>query len=461
MIKQELYINDILVDLDKDVSIYPLFQSPLFTDLKSIVSNRTNNISLPLTPNNAKAVQMFHLADTTDSSYSFPRRWCTVRYYRNGFNICDDGQGMVTKIGGGRIDFSFTWGASSKLQRLFDKKLSDLPFKDDIPWNTITGFGYCAGYENKCGYFKIDFGMGSLLPANKDYIHPCLTSDYLVDLIASHNEIKIDKTGMSGRYLIPCILRPVELNEHPANFDLKKGVPDMTQADFLKGLMQISGVFAYLKDEETIGFLSFKDVLNSNNFFDWTDKVITSSNAFDAPESIEYTLEGFAQRNIFKYAADKDAEESSAYNGVIQVLNQTIDKEKESVKSPFNYTRNGKDNNASIGLYVPQKEDPSIVESINKNLKPRFLIRRTGDTAYFPDSLKWRNILENNNYKAYKETVGTPRVLKLKCRLTDWDLAHIDFSFPVYFKQYGHYYAVIKIQTKVGGISECSFLEIR
>lgn len=75
MVKHELYINDILVDIDKDVNIYPLYQSPLLSDLKSVVSNRTNNISLPLTPKNAKAIQMFHLADTTDDSGAFPRKW--------------------------------------------------------------------------------------------------------------------------------------------------------------------------------------------------------------------------------------------------------------------------------------------------------------------------------------------------------------------------------------------------
>ena len=182
MTKHELYINDILVDIDKDVNIYPIYQSPLLTDLDSIISNRANNISLPLTPNNAKAIQMFHLSDITDTAYSYPRDWNTVRYYRNGFNICNDGQGMVTEISGGRINFSFTWGASSKLQRLKDRSLSNLNL-EEVKWSG-SNYGWCEKMTGKCGYFFIDYGMDLY---NLNYAHPCVTTGYLLQRIATDN----------------------------------------------------------------------------------------------------------------------------------------------------------------------------------------------------------------------------------------------------------------------------------
>lgn len=224
MVKHELYINDILVDIDKDVNIYPLYQSPLLTDLKSIVSNRTNNISLPMTPQNVKAIQMFHLADTTDGSYAFPRQWCAVRYFRNGFNICNEGQGMITGISGGRINFAFTWGASSKLQDLFDKKLADLDFGIiPVPWESVEKFGYCNGFTNKVGYFMVDYGY-SMYDFN--YNHPCVTSSFILSLIELNNNIKIDRSKISTPYLIPCIKRPKEdLSVRDKYFSLKDGVP--------------------------------------------------------------------------------------------------------------------------------------------------------------------------------------------------------------------------------------------
>ena len=266
-------------------------------------------------------------------------------------------------------------------------------------------------------------------------------------------------TKFNENYLIPCLLRPIESLTGPTEkFSLKKGVPEMKQADFLKGIMQIFGLFAYLKDEQTIGFMSFKDLYDSDNFYDWTDKVITTSNSFDTPETIEFKLDGFAQTNTFNYTGDSDAEQSNEYKGNLYVNNSTIEKTKESVKSPFNYSKSS-NNIIKIGVYVTQ--DKKNVDSVNDNLKPRILKEGTNYSAIFPDELKWSNILKNENYTAYQQAILLPRVLKIKCLLTDWDLAHINFAFPVYFRQYGHFYAIIKIQTKAGGVCDCSFLQIK
>ena len=56
MTTYELYINDILCDLSSDEVVTLLYQSPIFSSLDSIQSNRSYNVALPPTPTNMQAI---------------------------------------------------------------------------------------------------------------------------------------------------------------------------------------------------------------------------------------------------------------------------------------------------------------------------------------------------------------------------------------------------------------------
>lgn len=208
MTTHELYINDILMDIDKDVNIYPKFQSPIFTDLEYIISHITNNISLPITASNARAIEMYHLVDNQDpifSTKSFPRRWHTVRYYRNGMEICRSALGKIINIEDDRINFAFTWGNIENFKQLFDKTLNQLSFDGMASWNPY--LVYVESQETQYGFFDIDFGAGYI----KQYQHPCVTSNYIISQIAKDNGliINIVKKGelLTDNYLIPCLTK--------------------------------------------------------------------------------------------------------------------------------------------------------------------------------------------------------------------------------------------------------------
>lgn len=209
MITHELYINDILMDIDKDVNIYLTYQSPIFTDLKATISHHTNNISLPLTAKNKIAIEMYHLADKEDNSYSkgtFPRRWHQVMYYRNGILICKSGRGVFNGIGDGRIGFAFTWGNIENFKELTDKQLNQLKFGDTISW--YDGASYLKNTDDASmyGFYNFDFGMGS---DKKIYQHPCVRTNFILNQIALDSKITINNkrnnTYMTKDLLIPCI----------------------------------------------------------------------------------------------------------------------------------------------------------------------------------------------------------------------------------------------------------------
>lgn len=209
MTQHELYINDILVDIDKDVNVYLTFQSPIFNSLGSAISNVSRNISLPMTDVNLRAIEMYHLADksdTTSSTKTFPRRWHTVRYYRNGIQICKSAQGKVIDINEGRINFAFTWGNVESFKNMTDKKLNELTFNATLPWNKK--IVYEKNPSAPYGFYNLDCGMGR---GNVQYQHPCVTTNFLIEQIAldSHVSINYKKDGrpLTDNYIIPCLTK--------------------------------------------------------------------------------------------------------------------------------------------------------------------------------------------------------------------------------------------------------------
>lgn len=206
------------MDIDKDVNIYPKFQSPIFTDLRYIISNVTNNISLPITANNARAIELHHLADKKDpisEISSFPRRWHTVRYYRNGMEICHSALGKIINIEDDRINFAFSWGNIENFQQLFDKNLRQLKCNAYLPWNTNTQ--YETTFDKNYCFYNLDFGVGVTRGVhlgrndNIPFQHPLVKSNYILAQIATDNGITINnfKNGnfLTEDYFIPCLTK--------------------------------------------------------------------------------------------------------------------------------------------------------------------------------------------------------------------------------------------------------------
>lgn len=119
---EELYINGELMDLDAGFKgVQMVFQSPYLTDLKSIVSNRTNTVTLPATQRNRTIIGYTSLQATG----TFPYRKHRAIYKREGVQMFD-GSATLLSVTDTQIQMCFTWGNVDAFQKLFDMRLRDL-----------------------------------------------------------------------------------------------------------------------------------------------------------------------------------------------------------------------------------------------------------------------------------------------------------------------------------------------
>lgn len=129
---EQFYINGVLMDQASGKSASLVYQSPFFTDIDNIVSNRTNSVDFPTTEKNLSAIQNAHLPAGTSK---FAYRKHSALYFRDGVQIFS-GFGTLLSITPTAIKFSFTWGNVNAFQKLLDIKLRSLQTANDyVDWN--------------------------------------------------------------------------------------------------------------------------------------------------------------------------------------------------------------------------------------------------------------------------------------------------------------------------------------
>lgn len=208
----ELYINDILCDLSSDNYISLVYQSPIFSGLDIIQSNRSYNIDLPLTPKNRKAIGY---AERTDIYTDAPYVKLPARLYQEGVPLFTSGYAVITEISD-VISVVLTWGNVDNFQSLFDANLRDLARTlysmniGSIPWNSASAL-LEYGYDRpQMGFFGIDFGQGI---ANPEYMHPSIEVQDVLTAIERYNGITIDgKERLYGGLTYPLLLPLVSKN---------------------------------------------------------------------------------------------------------------------------------------------------------------------------------------------------------------------------------------------------------
>lgn len=198
MTTYELYINDILCDLSSDEVVTLLYQSPIFSSLDSIQSNRSYNIGLPPTPTNMQAIGQ---AARPDVDADAPYVRLPAALYQDGVPLFTQGFAVVTDIAD-TINVTLTWGNADNFQPLFDSNLRDLgPQLEEagdghIEWNENTTIlekstppsGALPIYPS-VAFWGIDFGMGL---SNPKYLHPAIDVWRILNAIQQAHEITIE-----------------------------------------------------------------------------------------------------------------------------------------------------------------------------------------------------------------------------------------------------------------------------
>lgn len=235
MTTYELYINDILCDLSSDEVITLLYQSPIFSSLDSIQSNRSYNIALPPTPANMRAIGQ---AARPDVDADAPYVRLPAALYQDGVPLFTQGFAVVTDIAD-TINVTLTWGNADNFQPLFDANLRDLgpqleaAGEDYIEWNEDSAIlkkgsapsGSVVSYPS-VAFWGIDFGMGL---SNPKYLHPVIDVWRILYSIQQAHGITIeDYQRLYGTLTLPPIVPLVSKNGGESSWEEERSEGELT-----------------------------------------------------------------------------------------------------------------------------------------------------------------------------------------------------------------------------------------
>lgn len=271
------------------------------------------------------------------------------------------------------------------------------------------------------GYFVKNWGTDTFSPALAPYI----------------DEVIVEGQGSDGYY-------PIISN-----------LPDIKQVDFIKTIAAISGTFAVVIDDKTLGFSSVDNIVsNKSKALDWTRKVVASFQE-NKPKEIGYSLDDFARKNLCKWKEDSAVK--GDYNGVLYVEDETIGIERTAIELPFAATDMSW-GRASIPLY--EYSGNETIGNMN-SVEPRLLIEvnNNGKSKASFDGLEWEALI-SRNYELYQQIIRNPIVISERFEIGDIELKELDMTIPVYLGQYGRYYAILSVKAEDTGICECKLLQL-
>lgn len=203
MKKEELYIDNNLVDIDSSTAITLNYKSNLFTDVSKVVSNNTYSIKLPITLRNCRIIDNAHLPSCLTR---YPRINHAERYLRNGVEIVSNANVTLMEVAE-TINVAMAWGNVSAFADIVndDRKLQDLSYgivedEDFIVWSRELGNSPRLPWVN---YGFKDDDMNA-------WFHPAVSAKWILNRISQDSGVSfiIPKSRMvftTDCYSISCM----------------------------------------------------------------------------------------------------------------------------------------------------------------------------------------------------------------------------------------------------------------
>lgn len=126
MMRDELYINGIKVELSDDTGVVLNFAAGDPSDMTAIASGSSYTVSLPLTAHN---IQTLGFINHPGSTSDIPNKEHSARLVRGGIPIFENGKATVSGVGK-TIDILLTWNRSDELEALSRAKMRDMAITD-------------------------------------------------------------------------------------------------------------------------------------------------------------------------------------------------------------------------------------------------------------------------------------------------------------------------------------------
>lgn len=243
---------------------------------------------------------------------------------------------------------------------------------------------------------------------------------------------------------------------HPAidiaydnRFPLAGNLPDIKQWDFVKACLVLAGAVPVIQNGKLL-VMGYDEAFDKADAYDWTEKATGT-------EAVAYSAQEWARKNVISYEREDGMPLSFDPDASLEVQDSTLAQSRELYKLPFAATQYG-----SIIHYNVTDEG----EAEDIDIEPRVMRLRVGADAsgasryelVFAPELYGEG-LKATYYTELQEVVRVPVILTLHVRLHELDLATLDLRRPVYLRQYGHYYSIIKVQTS-GDVCKVELIQI-
>lgn len=236
-----------------------------------------------------------------------------------------------------------------------------------------------------------------------------------------------------------------------------QNLPKIKIMDFVRFLSAITGTYPVWPGiSDVINFVPYSTLWgNKKNAVNWTTRVIKTTKSV-RPESIDFHLEDYAKRNIFKWKQDDTVKGS--YDGIITIDNESLDAEKVIFDFPFAAT-----DGSNIPMYkegeVKKGEDkPEVSYTACKERILRLNKDSDGYAHIFFD-INMQRIIDIK-YKEMSLALKELRVIKETIDMRDLDFANFDETSPVYLAQHNAYFAVLEIKLDNTGVAEVTMMKI-
>lgn len=279
-----------------------------------------------------------------------------------------------------------------------------------------------------------------------------------------------------------------------------RNLPDISCSDFIKNLCWIAGGFPAIDIEGNLFLKKYNDIrdnLKNNDCLDWSGKVLISSEKtdFDKIDMVSTKImQSLAQRNYYLMKndniTDTGREEKNHFGeewyrhsyGKILVNNETLLPYTTIYTSPFygaflenskryrtrTFENQGYFKTEDGWKYTAGEAKPVIAYIKTRPCAVFFndfgIIRKLDDPKYFLDIDVWQfapDMTEDINYGYMAKVMSDTRIVTLDMMLTEFDLASLDYSRPIYIDLYNSYFVPVDIKRGQDGVCECEMLRVK
>lgn len=354
---------------------------------------------------------------------------------------------------------------------------------------------YYAAYGN--GKYSFRFHINYTTGVDGGYVEIQATSDVMVlkhiDLLPSTTgtldfEIRdVELNGIAGVFLfftsgatsmtinagttIECF--GADVVTEPGNiFPVAVNLPDLGQKDLLKAIMQMYCIIPITNTfKKEVHFIQFKEIVKNKALAkDWTTKI-----NMDRAAKISYRYGDYAQTNHLTYLQDDTVIEEFG-DGTFSIADSSLVLDRTLITLPF-----------AASQMVPRMSGLSVPE-IQQDAKPRILILdkqliskphlewTDGTSTSFPtdaepmcyfaldgksDNLKFSDNLLSEQYADFILMLNNFKKIVVAANLTASDIEQLDFSIPIYLKQFGAYFYLNAVNQWIDESTPCEIELVR